>query len=106
MHFNGLMGLKNGVFGRKQEKNGGNKMERSLEVMKEIAFQFDGDLVAKVFGYEIDAQSIVSDYKWMISQIEKYEKALNEIKKDAVYYDNKGWALNPDKVIKIVDKAI
>lgn len=46
-------------------------MERSLEMMKEIVFQFDGDLEAKLFGQEIDAQSIVEDYKWMISQIEK-----------------------------------
>jgi hypothetical protein len=51
-------------------------MERSLEVMKEIAFQFNGDLTAKVFGVVIDAQSIVEDYKWMIGKIEKYEKAL------------------------------
>jgi uncharacterized protein YjfI (DUF2170 family) len=49
-------------------------MERSLEVMKEVVFQFDGDLSAKVFGVEIDAQSIVEDYKWMINKIEQLEE--------------------------------
>jgi uncharacterized protein (UPF0335 family) len=74
--------------------------------MKEVVFQFNGDLTAKVFGVEIDAQSIVEDYRWMIKKIEQYEKALKDIKQDAVYYDTKGWALNPDKVVKVVNKAL
>jgi hypothetical protein len=51
-------------------------MERSLEVMKEVAFQFDGDLTAKVFGVEIEGQSIVEDYKWMIQTIERLEETV------------------------------
>lgn len=55
-------------------------MERSLEVMKEVVFQFDGDLEAEVFGVEIDAQSIVEDYKWMIQTIEEQQKEIEEQK--------------------------
>jgi hypothetical protein len=54
-------------------------MERSIEQMKEVVFQFDGDLTAEIFGVEIEAQSIVDDYKWMIEKIERYETALKEI---------------------------
>jgi predicted RNase H-like nuclease (RuvC/YqgF family) len=38
--------------------------------------------------------------------IERYEKALEEINQTAVYYGNKGWALNPDRIGKIVVKAL
>lgn len=68
-------------------------MERSLEIMKEIVFQFDGDLKAELFGVEIDAQSIVEDYKWLIEQaekVEKYEKALREIERwDKMLYSSR-----------------
>jgi hypothetical protein len=46
---------------------------------------------------------------WLIEQAEKvecYEKALEEINQTAVYYDEKGWALNPDRIGKIVVKAL
>lgn len=71
------------VFNEQYEKSarkGDTKMERSLEVMKEVVFQFDGDLEAEVFGVEIDAQSIVEDYKWMIQTIEEQQKEIEEQK--------------------------
>jgi hypothetical protein len=58
---------------------GGMNLERSLEVMKNVTFQFDGDLEAKIFGVEIEAQSIVEDYKWMISKIEEQQKENAEL---------------------------
>ncbi|RDW17617.1 hypothetical protein CWR48_13960 [Oceanobacillus arenosus] len=36
----------------------------------------------------------------------RYKQALEEIKQIAVYYNNKGWALNPDKIGEIVVKAL
>ena len=39
-------------------------------------------------------------------KIERYEKSLEEINQMAVYYDEKGWALNPDKVGSICIKAL
>jgi hypothetical protein len=49
------------------------------------------------------------DIDWLIEQaekVERYEKALKEINQTAVYYDDKGWALNPDRISKIVVKAL
>jgi len=40
------------------------------------------------------------------AKIEKYEKALKRMKEEAVYYDSRGWALNPNKIEKIVDETI
>lgn len=37
---------------------------------------------------------------------ERYKKALEQLNEMAIYYDGKGWALNPDKVGSIVAKAL
>lgn len=49
------------------------------------------------------------DIDWLIEQAEKveqYEKALEEINKFSIYYDEKGWALNPYKIGGIATKAL
>jgi hypothetical protein len=76
-------------------------MERSLEVMKEIVFQFDGDLTAKVFGYEIDAQSIVGDYKWMINKIEQLEEYNGQLEQE---HDSMSKSLY--KIVRIANKGL
>lgn len=38
--------------------------------------------------------------------VRRFEKALKEMNEKCVYYDRKGWALNPDKIGEIVMKAL
>ncbi len=51
-------------------------------------------------------KELSSCLEWYIEDNERYEKALEEINQLAIYYDNKGWALNPDKIGKIATKAL
>ncbi|MED1863339.1 hypothetical protein P4V41_07705 [Fictibacillus nanhaiensis] len=39
-------------------------------------------------------------------KIEIYEEALEKLNELAIYYDSRGWALNPDKVGEIVANAL
>jgi hypothetical protein len=69
--------------------------------MKEIVFQFNGDLTAKVFGVEIDAQSIVEDYKWMINKIEQLEEYSGQLEQE---HDSMSKALY--KIVRIANKGL
>jgi hypothetical protein len=75
MHFNGLIGMKNGEFRRKQEKNGGKKMDT-----KELRSIYDhANPIENIGGVSIIAMS--EEHKnWLIDQVEKYEKALKKIR--------------------------
>lgn len=58
--------------------------------------------------YECEAGKLDLNVAWqeLKEKAERYEKALEEINQIAIYYDEKGYALNPDKIRKIVVKAL
>ncbi|MCA1066093.1 hypothetical protein QTG56_25615 (plasmid) [Rossellomorea sp. AcN35-11] len=57
---------------------------------------------AEEYGYLFDTDSM----KEVVGTVEKLQKALEEINETAVYYDNKSWALNPERIGLIATKAL
>lgn len=74
--------------------------------LKEIKNKYKSPLEKKYYTtIGVKAEDLI----WLIEQVEKvelYEKSLEEINQLAVYYDSKGWALNPDKIGGIATKAL
>jgi signal transduction histidine kinase len=48
----------------------------------------------------------IQELDQLIAKVERYEKALKTIKEIGDYYTEKGWALNPDKIDKIIDNVL
>lgn len=55
------------------------------------------------YGTAVTIGSYIGELK---NKVEQYEKSLKAIKDIGDYYTEKGWALNPDKIEKIIDKAL
>jgi hypothetical protein len=49
---------------------------------------------------------LYNDMEWLMDKVERYEKALEQINETAVYYGNKSWALNPEKIGSIATEAL
>jgi hypothetical protein len=63
--------------------------KNEIERAKEYDFYFNGDSMKEV-----------------VETVEKLQDALEKIIETAVFYDNKGWALNPERIGSIAVKAL
>jgi hypothetical protein len=73
--------------------------EKLKEKVEKLQNQLDAEIMFVSNGME-EEQYLLQE------KVIRYEKALEEINQTAIYYDSRGWALNPDRIGKIVVKAL
>lgn len=86
-----------------QKSKGANILKNIEQLMKELQElpELGCNLCGVVFKGTHECE-----YEKLKEKVVQYEKALKTIKGIGDYYTERGWALNPDKIEKIIDKAL